>query len=56
MQEEKLKQLKTIFENTIKDVILNSKINLNIKEARENYINETVNKLVYEVKNRINNK
>lgn len=55
MKEEKLKQLRTIFRKMIRNVIFDSKA-LDIKKARENYINTIANQLVYEVKFRINNK
>jgi len=55
MQEEKLKQLKTVFKPKIKDVISKAKLGQTYFET-DDYIQKIVNSLVYEVKIRINDK
>ena len=55
MQEEKLEQLRKVFEITIKEIISNVKLRHAYFESND-YIQRIVNNLVYEVKIRINNK
>jgi hypothetical protein len=55
LKEEKLKQLKTVFETVIKDVISKAKVRQEYFET-DAYLQKIVDSLVYEVKIRINNK
>lgn len=58
MKEERLEQLRNIFKTKIEGIIdlAESHYFFTHKKDRENYIQEIANNLVYEVKNRINNK
>jgi len=55
MQEEKLKQLRTVFKAVIKNVISKARLGQAYFET-DDYIQKIVDSLVYEVKIRINDK
>ena len=54
LKEEKLKQLRTVFRVTIKDML--DEISKSAFSLEESIIEKNINKLLYEVKIRINNK
>ena len=59
LKEEKLEQLKTVFSEAVKDIIVSVQsgyVDFDSEYPTKQYIKKTANKLVYEVKIRINNK
>jgi len=54
LKEEKLKQLRKVFEITIKNML--DEISKSAFSLEENIMEKNINKLLYEVKIRINNK
>jgi hypothetical protein len=57
VKEEKLEQLRKVFKTTIEQVIEDVENGFYAKRySKEKYIKNTINKLIYEIKIRINNK